>query len=104
MYLVLYSMPLVLFRSGTLLRSPGPALSSLLRRTTVSTLSFGLDIVLIKYLLCLLRHARPTPPPVAAAVPLLAGLLAALPVVMEQKSRKLEMIYYGLPQVGPAWG
>ena len=98
LYLTLYSMPLLLFKTKSLLQSPVASLKPVLQNTCVSTLFFTIDATLVKYGLCLWRNAWGSPPPTSVLVPILAGLMGLCGVLIERHSRRLEMVYYGLPQ------
>jgi len=98
-YLTVYSMPLLLFRTKRLFTAPKESLRTLIENTCVSSLFFAVDATLIKYGLCLLRNAWGRPPPTPALIPVLAGAMGVVGMLIERKSRRLEMLYYGLPQV-----
>ena len=99
LYLALYGIPTVLFKTKALIHSPVAALTSLLQNTCVSTLAFTMDATLVKYGLCLLRNAWGSPPPTSVLVPVLAGVMGLSGLLIERYSRRVEMVYYGLPQV-----
>ena len=98
-YLTVYSMPLLLFRTKRLFTAPKESLRTLIENTCVSSLFFAVDATLIKYGLCLLRNAWGRPPPTPALIPVLAGAMGVVGMLIERQSRRLEMLYYGLPQV-----
>ena len=98
-YITLYSIPLLLFRTKTLLNTPRQALTGLLQNTCLSALFLAIDGIVIKYSMCLLRNVLGRPPPVPSVVPALAGFMAALGLLVERKPRRLELLYYVMPQV-----
>lgn len=98
-YLTLYSLPLVLFRTSKLFKNTKESIVTLLQNASVSALFFAVDATVVKYGLCLLRNVWGRPPPVPYFIPLLAGLLGSLGLLIERESRRRELLYYVLPQV-----
>ncbi len=98
-YLSIYSLPLVLFRTKTLWTRTLTALRTLLNNTIVSALFLAVDGTIVKYTLCLLRGWYGHTPPLPPWMSLLSGFLGAAGLLIERKSRQLELLYYVLPQV-----
>ncbi|XP_064397727.1 uncharacterized protein LOC135344449 isoform X2 [Halichondria panicea] len=98
-YLSIYSLPLVLFRTKSLWTHTITALRTLLNNTLVSALFLAVDGALVKYTLCLLRNGYGHAPPLPAWIALLSGFLGAAGLLIERHSRRLELLYYVLPQV-----
>ena len=98
-YLTIYSLPLVLFRTKNLINKTKQSIVTLLKNSIVSALFFAVDATVVKYGLCLLRNAWGKPPPAPYFVPFLAGLLGSLGLLIERQSRRVELLYYVLPQV-----
>ena len=91
--------PLVLFRTKNLINKTKQSVVTLLKNSIVSALFFAVDATVVKYGLCLLRNAWGKPPPVPHFLPFLAGLLGSLGLLIERQSRRVELLYYVLPQV-----
>lgn len=70
-----------------------------MKNSIVSALFFAVDATVVKYGLCLLRNAWGKPPPVPHFLPFLAGLLGSFGLLIERQSRRVELLYYVLPQV-----
>ena len=98
-YLTIYSLPLVLFRTKNLISKTKESAVTLLKNSVVSALFFAVDATVVKYGLCLLRNAWGNPPLAPYFVPLLAGFLGSLGILIERQSRRVELLYYVLPQV-----
>lgn len=98
-YLTIYSMSLALFRTRNLVKKPKESLHYVLKNTCTSALFFAIDAMLVKYSLCLLRNAWGAPPPVPPFVPLVSGFVGVVGLLIERQSRRLELLYYVLPQV-----
>ena len=98
-YLTIYSLPLVLFRTGDLFGKTKKSLTKLLQNSFQSALFFAVDATVTKYGICLLRNAWGNPPPTPHLVSLLAGLAGSLGILIERESRRVELLYYVLPQV-----
>lgn len=98
-YLTIYSLPLVLFRTKNLINKTKQSVVTLLKNSIVSALFFAVDATIVKYGLCLLRNAWGKPPPAPHFLPFLAGLLGSLGLLIERQSRRIELLYYVLPQV-----
>ena len=98
-YLTIYSLPLVLFRTKNLINKTKQSIITWLKNSAVSALFFAVDATVVKYALCLLRNAWGKPPPAPYFVSFLAGLLGSLGLLIERQSRRVELLYYVLPQV-----
>lgn len=98
-YLTIYSLPLVLFRTKNLINKTKQSVVTLLKNSIVSALFFAVDATVVKYGLCLLRNAWGKPPPVPHFLSFLAGLLGSFGLLIERQSRRVELLYYVLPQV-----
>ena len=98
-YLVLYSVPLLLLRTGRLLSQPMEALRTLVWNVGTSSLFLAISGTAMKYSLCLLRNAWGRPPPVPYWIPSLSGFIGTVGLLIERESRRLELLYYVVPQV-----
>ncbi len=98
-HLTLYSLPLLLFRTSKLLVQPVEALQTLAQNTVVSSLFLAVTGAVIKYSLCLLRNAWARPPPVPLWIPAASGFAGVVGFLVERESRRLELLYYVIPQV-----
>ena len=98
-YLTIYSLPLLLFKTNDLFSKTKDAIATLLKNSFVSALFFAVDATVVKYGLCLLRNAWGKPPPTPHLVSLLAGLMGSVGLLIERESRRVELVYYVLPQV-----
>ena len=79
--------------------SPGKTVRTLLSNSVRSALFFAVDASMVKYALCLLRNAWPYAHPVPVFIPFLAGMSGVLGLLIERQSRRVELMYYVLPQV-----
>ena len=98
-YLTIYSLPLLLLKTNHLVTKTKDSIIGLLKNSFVSALFFAVDATLVKYGLCLLRNAWGKPPPAPHLVSLLAGLMGSVGLLIERQSRRVELVYYVLPQV-----
>lgn len=98
-YLAIYSLPLLLFRTKSIFTHTTDTLSTLLPNTLVSALFLAVDGTLVKYTLCLLRNWHGKAPPLPLWIAPLSGFLGAAGLLIERHSRRLELLYYVLPQV-----
>lgn len=98
-YVSIYSLPLVLFRTKTLLTKTTESVLNLLLNTVVSALFLAVDGSVVKYCLCLFRNLWGGPHPLPYALSLVAGFLGVVGLLIERQSRRLELLYYVLPQV-----
>lgn len=99
LYIVLYSIPLILFRTNSLLSSPYQSLKHLITNTAISALFFAIDATIAKYVICLLRNWFGGPSPASRSVSFIGGFMGALGFLIERPSRQIELVYYVLPQV-----
>lgn len=99
-YLTIYSLPLILFKTRNLFTRTKESIANLLKKSVQSALFFAVDATVVKYGLCLLRNSLGKPAPTPHFVPLLAGFLGSLGLLIERESRRVELLYYVLPQVG----
>ena len=98
-YLSIYSLPLVLFRTKNLFTKTQHSLQTLLKNSIVSALFLSVDASIIKYALCVLRNVWGKPQPFPHVFSCLAGFLGVAGLLIERESRRLELFYYVLPQV-----
>ena len=98
-YLSIYSLPLLLFRSKSLFMHTAASLKNLLVNSFVSALFLAVDGSVVKYSLCLLRNLWGGAHPLPYLFTLVAGFLGVSGLLIERQSRRLELLYYVLPQV-----
>lgn len=98
-YAVIYSLPLLLFKTNKLMTRPGVVLGTLVQNTMVSSLFLAATGFVMKLFLCTLRNAWGRPPPVPHWIPAVSGFAGVLGFLFERESRQLELLYYVLPQV-----
>lgn len=98
-YLVLYSIPLLVFKLKELRERPSTAFWRYVKNVLNSSLFFAIDSATVKYLLCLLRNWDKRPPPSPTYVPFFAGFIGGLSVILERPSRQLELLYYSTAQI-----
>ena len=99
LYAVLYSVPLLLFRPKLVLRNPPGSLVAVAKNVARSSLFFAVDATLFKYAMCVLRNWDQRPPPIAHYIPALSSVIGSLGIFVEQPSRRVELLYFILPQV-----
>ena len=99
-YLPIYCIPLLLFKSKMLLTKPLETLGNLAKNTLFSALFLDVDMTTSLYTLCLLRNIWGGPPPAPAAIPMIAGFVGgAVGLPFERRSRRIELLYYAMAQV-----
>ena len=99
-YLPIYCIPLLLFKSKMLLTKPLETLGNLAKNTLFSALFLDVDMTISLYTLCLLRNIWGGPPPAPAAIPMIAGFVGgAVGLPFERRSRRIELLYYAMAQV-----
>ena len=96
---MLYSIPLLLFRLKRVLDNPEESLIIAAKNIARSSLFITVDTTLFKYAMCLLRNWDHRPPPIAHYIVALSSVLGSLGFFVEQPSRRVELLYYVLPQV-----
>ncbi len=89
----------MLFRTKSLVTNTTVALSTLLTNSVVSALFLAVDGSLVKYSLCLFRNWYGQAPPLPPWIALLSGFFGVAGLLIERHSRRLELLYYVLPQV-----
>lgn len=99
-YMSIYLLPLVLFRTKSLFTNTQATLQMLLKNSLVSSLFLAVDAGVIKYALCVLRNTWRKPQPFPHSFSCIAGFLGVVGLLIERESRRLELLYYVLPQVG----
>ena len=99
LYLSIYSLPLLLFKTKSLLVHTADALKNLLVNSFVSALFLAVDGSVVKYSLCLFRNLWGGAHPLPYVFSLVAGFLGVSGLLIERQSRRLELLYYVLPQV-----
>ena len=98
-YLVLYSIPLLVFKIKHLRTNPRKTLRRYVKNVLNSSLFFAIDSTTVKYMLCLLRNWNRGTPPAPTFIPFVAGFVGGLSVILERPSRQLELLYYSIAQV-----
>ncbi|CAG5118558.1 unnamed protein product [Candidula unifasciata] len=98
-YLPVYLIPVFLFKRATVMDKPMHFLQSLSKNTAMSTVFLASMISLAKGTICLLRNISHRPPPCPAYVPLTAGAVSGLALLLERPSRRKELVLFAIPQV-----
>lgn len=98
-YLGIYSVPLVLFKSNSLVTDTYKSLLNLLKNAFRSGMFLTVNLSLAKYALCVLRNIWRDPGVFPSFFAGLAGFVGVVGLLIERKSRRLELVYYVLPQV-----
>ena len=99
LYAGIYGLSLLVFNPTSLLASPVMSVTQLLKKTLVSSAFFALDGTIVKYGICLMRNMWRRGPPIPHFIPALAGIVGGLTILFERPSRRLELVYYVMPQV-----
>lgn len=99
LYTVLYIIPLLLFRLKQVLSNPVGSLQIVGKGIVRSALYFAVDATLFKYAMCVLRNLNHRPPPIAHYIPVLSSIIGSLGILVEQPSRRIELLHFILPQI-----
>ena len=91
---VLYTIPLILFRSKEFISKPFEAITRLFTNTAISSLFLAVDGIITKYTMCLFRNWDGRPPPAPSYISFVSGMLGAVGLLVERPSRQLELLYY----------
>ena len=98
-YLVLYSIPLLVFRFTELRSRPVETVKKYLKNVFNSSLFFAIDSAVVKYVICLINSWLHIPPPLPAYSMFIAGVVGGFSIVLERPSRQLELVHYCTAQV-----
>ena len=83
LYLVVYSIPLLLFRPKWVLSNPLTPVLIVAEKVGRSSLFFAIDATLFKYTMCVLRNLDHHPPPIAHYILALSSVIGSLGLFVE---------------------
>ncbi|KAK0042759.1 hypothetical protein Bpfe_027822 [Biomphalaria pfeifferi] len=97
LYLPIHMTPVIVFKRKVLFERPFFVFKSLVKNLVLSTSFLGLMVTLAKLTICLLRNYSHQPPPLAAHIPMLAGAICGLALLLEHDKRRKELCLFVIP-------